>query len=63
MDESPSGSCHHQKPVLACGENSVRFRPSLVATDDDVNRVTEALGRVAGRIETDASGLTSVQTS
>jgi L-lysine 6-transaminase len=36
--------------VLPCGESSVRFRPSLVATDEDVTRVSAALGRVVGRL-------------
>jgi L-lysine 6-transaminase len=36
--------------VLPCGESSVRFRPSLVATSEDMTRVSVALGRVVGRI-------------
>ena len=38
--------------VLACGESSVRFRPSLVATDDVVTRVAEATPSTAARRRT-----------
>jgi L-lysine 6-transaminase len=36
--------------VLPCGQSSVRFRPSLIASSEDMTRVTTALGRVIGRM-------------
>jgi L-lysine 6-transaminase len=37
--------------VLGSGERSVRFRPALSVTHDELDLATEALGRVLARIE------------
>ncbi|MHB1986726.1 MAG: L-lysine 6-transaminase [Acidimicrobiales bacterium] len=38
--------------ALACGESSIRFRPALSVSEDEIDRGAQALGRVLDRLET-----------
>jgi L-lysine 6-transaminase len=42
--------------ALPCGERTIRFRPQLLVTDDEVDEGCEALDRVVSRLEHETGG-------
>ena len=41
--------------VLPCGERSVRFRPALSVTEDEIDEAVAAVGRAARRLRAEVS--------
>jgi L-lysine 6-transaminase len=37
--------------VLPCGERSIRFRPALSVTEDEIDEAVAAVGRAAARLD------------
>ena len=37
--------------VLPCGERSIRFRPALSVSEDEIDEAVAAVGRAARRLE------------